>query len=68
MNTLPNPGWTKSTYSNTGGGGCVEWAADHAAVLGEVPVRDSKDVSLPGFTVAVPAWSAFVDYAKSVCV
>ncbi|MFF5613999.1 DUF397 domain-containing protein [Streptomyces albidoflavus] len=65
MNSLPNPGWAKSSYSNGGGGGCIEWAATHAAIFGQVPVRDSKDTALPGFTVAAPAWSVFVDYAKS---
>lgn len=65
MNSLPNPGWVKSSYSNGGGGGCIEWAAAHAAAHGQVPIRDSKDVTLPGFTVAAPAWSVFVDYAKS---
>ncbi|MEY6565632.1 DUF397 domain-containing protein [Streptomyces sp. PGLac3x] len=65
MNSLPNPGWVKSSYSNGGGGGCIEWAATHAAAYGQVPVRDSKDTARPGFTVTAPAWSAFVDYAKS---
>lgn len=66
MIPVPGHGWTKSSYSNTDGGGCVEWAASHAATFGQVPIRDSKDTALPGFTVAAPAWSAFVDYAKSV--
>lgn len=65
MNTLLNPGWIKSTYSNGGGGGCVEWAAGHAAAFGEVPVRDSKDTAIPGFTVTAPAWAAFVTYART---
>ncbi|MFD6041919.1 DUF397 domain-containing protein [Streptomyces koyangensis] len=66
MNTISDPGWTKSSYSNGDGGGCVEWGATHAAALDQVPVRDSKDTALPGFTVAAPAWAVFVDYAKSV--
>ncbi|MFD5185858.1 DUF397 domain-containing protein [Streptomyces sp. NPDC058372] len=65
MNTLPSPGWTKSSYSNGDGGGCVEWAANHAEAFGQVPVRDSKDTTLPGFTVTAPAWSAFVAYART---
>ncbi|MFE7670871.1 DUF397 domain-containing protein [Streptomyces albidoflavus] len=65
MTRIPDPGWTKSSYSNGGSGLCLEWAATHAATFGQVPVRDSKDTALAGFTVAAPAWSAFVDYAKS---
>ncbi|MGW9322889.1 DUF397 domain-containing protein [Streptomyces koyangensis] len=64
MTRLPDPGWARSSYS-ANNGGCIEWAATHAAAYGQVPVRDSKDTALPGFTVAAPAWSAFVDYAKS---
>ncbi|WP_436738034.1 DUF397 domain-containing protein [Streptomyces sp. BBFR102] len=66
MTKPTDPGWGKSSYSNGSGGGCVEWAAAHAAAFGEVPVRDSKDVGRPGFTVGVRAWSAFVDHAKGV--
>ncbi|MFB8414566.1 DUF397 domain-containing protein [Streptomyces albidoflavus] len=64
MTRLPDPGWARSSYC-ANNGECVEWAATHAATYGQVPVRDSKDTALPGFTVAAPAWSAFVDYAKS---
>ncbi|MFJ8664398.1 DUF397 domain-containing protein [Streptomyces sp. NPDC093600] len=48
--------WTKSTYSGPQGGDCVEIAAcPHT-----VHVRDSKDTTLPPFTVSPTAWSAFL--------
>ncbi|ESP98241.1 regulatory protein [Streptomyces sp. GBA 94-10 4N24] len=65
MTRLPGSDWARSSYC-ANNGECVEWAASHAAAYGQVPVRDSKDTALPGFTVAAPAWSVFVDYAKSV--
>lgn len=51
--------WHKSTYSD-GGGGCVE-VAETAVVT---HVRDSKDISIPGFTASNTAWTALVEYAK----
>ena len=30
--------WIKSSYSNTGGGDCVEWAPNTTAAFGVVPV------------------------------
>ncbi|MEU6172906.1 DUF397 domain-containing protein [Streptantibioticus parmotrematis] len=56
--------WVKSTYSNTNGGDCVEWAPAHAA-SGVVPVRDSKDPHGPALLFAPRAWSAFVGAVKS---
>lgn len=60
-----DPEWTKSTYSNASGGACVEWAKGYAATHSAVPVRDSKDTSLPGFTVSGSAWSTFVGSLKA---
>ncbi|MFF8569420.1 DUF397 domain-containing protein [Streptomyces albidoflavus] len=57
--------WVKSSYSSQDGGDCVEWAPSVAAVIGTVPVRDSKDTSLPGFTVGGSAWSTFVGSLKA---
>jgi hypothetical protein len=51
--------WAKSSYSNNGGGSCVEWAPATAAT-GTVPVRDSKNPSGPALTFPAPAWTAFV--------
>ncbi|WP_436737238.1 DUF397 domain-containing protein [Streptomyces sp. BBFR102] len=52
--------WTKSSYSSQDGGNCLEWAKGYALAHGRVPLRDSKDTSVPGFTVSGPAWAAFV--------
>ncbi|MET7510974.1 DUF397 domain-containing protein [Streptomyces albidoflavus] len=60
-----DPEWTKSSYSANGGNNCVEWAPSIALVTGAVPVRDSKDPSLPGFTVSGSAWSTFVGSLKA---
>ncbi|GAA2245058.1 DUF397 domain-containing protein [Streptomyces amakusaensis] len=51
--------WFKSSYSDGGGGNCVEVAVSADAVL----VRDSKDTSLPPFTVSPAAWSVFTSLA-----
>lgn len=53
--------WTKSSYSSTTGGDCVEVAA---GVPGLVPVRDSKYADSPALAVPAAAWSAFVDALK----
>ncbi|MFB6880392.1 DUF397 domain-containing protein [Streptomyces noursei] len=56
--------WVKSSYSNNGGQ-CIEWAPEHAAATGEVPVRDSKTPAGPHLTLSVDAWAELVDFAKS---
>ncbi|WP_405437868.1 DUF397 domain-containing protein [Streptomyces avidinii] len=55
--------WRKSTYSDGGGGDCVE-VADH--IPGAVPVRDSKTPSGPVILVGNAAWSAFVQHVREV--
>ncbi|KRV47145.1 toxin-antitoxin system toxin subunit [Wenjunlia vitaminophila] len=60
---LSDAEWVKSTHSNGGGGGCVEWAPAHAA-SGLVPVRDSKDPEGPALVFPAVAWSAFVDAVR----
>lgn len=52
--------WRKSSYSDTNGGDCVEWAPAHAAATGEIPVRDSKRPHGPTLTFCPAAWSAFI--------
>ncbi|ONK11299.1 DUF397 domain-containing protein [Streptomyces sp. MP131-18] len=52
--------WVKSSYSNGGGGGCVEWAPGVAVVSGVVPVRDSKVTDGPTLAVPLDAWEALV--------
>ncbi|MGW6614526.1 DUF397 domain-containing protein [Streptomyces erythrochromogenes] len=54
--------WRKSTYSDGGGGDCVE-VADHFP--GAVPIRDSKASSAgPVILVGNAAWSAFVQHVR----
>lgn len=57
--------WVKSSYSSQDGGNCVEWAPSVALATDAVPVRDSKDASLPGFAVSGSAWAAFVGSLKA---
>ncbi|WP_217196998.1 DUF397 domain-containing protein [Streptomyces buecherae] len=64
MSITPGPDagtvWIKSSYSNGGGGNCVEWAPS-AAAHGTVPVRDSKNPDGPTLTFDTQAWAAFVN-------
>ncbi|WP_369144390.1 DUF397 domain-containing protein [Streptomyces sp. R44] len=55
--------WFKSSYSENGGQ-CIEVAADLAASLGTVPVRDSKRPDGPVLTVPTAAFVAFVAGVK----
>lgn len=59
----PALAWVKSSYSNTDGGNCVEWAPSGAA-NGTVPVRDSKNPDGPTLTFDTQAWAAFVDAVR----
>ncbi|MCX4696474.1 DUF397 domain-containing protein [Streptomyces sp. NBC_01408] len=53
--------WRKSTYSDGGGGDCLE-VADQ--IPGAVPVRDSKDLAGPVILVGNAAWNAFVQHVR----
>lgn len=53
--------WSKSSYSGTEGGECVEVATAATAVH----VRDSKTASGPVLTVSRDAWTGFVGSALS---
>ncbi|MEV0409834.1 DUF397 domain-containing protein [Streptomyces sp. NPDC050448] len=71
--------WFKSSYSNDGGGACVEVAYDWykssysdssggacvevATCTHAVHVRDSKDLAVPSLTVAPAAWADFTAWA-----
>ncbi|MET9693005.1 DUF397 domain-containing protein [Streptomyces sp. NPDC006514] len=55
--------WRKSTYSDGGGGDCLE-VADQ--VPDAVPVRDSKTPAGPVILVGNAAWSAFVQHVREV--
>ena len=48
-------GWTKSSYSGSGGGNCVEVAVQPNVVH----VRDSNDTQLDQLTIPHTAWAAF---------
>ncbi|MBB5939892.1 DUF397 domain-containing protein [Streptomyces zagrosensis] len=63
-NNISPSQWRKSSYSN-GGGNCIEWAPAHAATIGVVPVRDSKDPHGPALSFTAPAWSAFLAGVKA---
>ncbi|KIF75646.1 hypothetical protein QR77_20560 [Streptomyces sp. 150FB] len=68
MSTIANfsqAEWVKSSYSGNGGDNCVEWAPSNIATTGTVPVRDSKNPTHPGLTLAATAWTAFVTYAAT---
>jgi hypothetical protein len=54
--------WTKSSYSGSGGGNCVEVAALGS---GHRAVRDSKDPSGPVLTCTAAAWAAFTTAIRS---
>lgn len=53
--------WRKSSYSNSDGGQCLEFAPGHPSL---VPVRDSKDPSRGALLIEATAWSAFVAGVK----
>ena len=53
--------WRKSTYSDGGGGDCLE-VAD--GIPGTVPVRDSKAPAGPALCFPSAAWMTFVDAVK----
>lgn len=48
--------WRKSSYSDSGGGECVEVSTTQAAVH----VRDSKDIGGPALCIAPTTWNRFV--------
>lgn len=54
---LTGAAWRKSTYSDGGGGDCLE-VADN--IPGTVPVRDSKNPSGPALIFRPAVWAAFV--------
>jgi hypothetical protein len=59
---LSGAAWRKSSYSNQGGGDCVEVADGFTGV---VPIRDSKHPHHPALVVTDGAWGAFVQWRKS---
>ncbi|MFJ7055810.1 DUF397 domain-containing protein [Streptomyces albidoflavus] len=57
--------WVKSSYSNGQGAECVEWAPEHAALTGEVLVRDSKTPHAPHLTLTPESFAGLVSLAKA---
>ncbi|MER6122528.1 DUF397 domain-containing protein [Streptomyces sp. NPDC001795] len=53
--------WFKSSYSDGGGGNCVEVAQAVAAIH----IRDSKNPTGPTLTVSPGAWGAFLRGART---
>ncbi|WP_435885980.1 DUF397 domain-containing protein [Streptomyces lydicus] len=58
---MADASWRKSTYSDGGGGDCVE-VAD--GIPGLVPVRDSTRPAGPVVLVGAPAWTAFIGHLR----
>ncbi|MGW2862531.1 DUF397 domain-containing protein [Streptomyces sp. NPDC001205] len=57
--------WTSSSYSQSNGGECVQWAPQYAAATGEFLVRDSKDPNGPHLTLTAEGFAGLVAFAKS---
>ena len=57
--------WIKSSYSNGGGGNCIEWAPAATPRTGIVPVRDSKDPNGPILAFPSASFAAFVSAVKA---
>ncbi|MEV0483959.1 DUF397 domain-containing protein [Streptomyces sp. NPDC050508] len=54
--------WRKSSYSNTDGGQCVEFAPNIPAL---VPVRDTKNPAHGTLLFGTDAWADFVSSVKA---
>jgi hypothetical protein len=52
--------WSKSSYSGSQGGDCVEVATQPAAIH----IRDSKNPGGPIVTVSPTAWAALLGYSS----
>ncbi|MEV8478568.1 DUF397 domain-containing protein [Streptomyces sp. NPDC051173] len=50
--------WSKSSYSTTAGGECVEVATGSQTIH----IRDSKRRNGPRLTVPAPAWADFITH------
>ncbi|MFF5545903.1 DUF397 domain-containing protein [Streptomyces olivaceoviridis] len=54
--------WVKSSYSNAGGGDCVEVARN---IPNLIPVRDSKSPHGPVLLLPPTAWTPFIAALKA---
>jgi hypothetical protein len=59
MNSLH---WFKSSYSDSGGGACIEVAIESGI---RVHIRDSKDPFGPSLAFTPTEWFAFVAFASA---
>ncbi|MFD4538325.1 DUF397 domain-containing protein [Streptomyces bauhiniae] len=55
--------WTSSSFSQSNGGECIQWAPRWAEATGEFLIRDSKDPEGPSLTTDAAGWAAFVAFA-----
>jgi Domain of unknown function (DUF397) len=55
--------WTKSSYSGSNGGQCVEFSRSYLA-SGLAPVRDSKNPNGPALLFSTDGWSSFIAAVK----
>ncbi|MFD7405110.1 DUF397 domain-containing protein [Streptomyces sp. NPDC059866] len=53
--------WTKSSYSGSGGGECLEIAPTPTTIH----IRDSKTPTGPTITLSSPAWTAFLPHVTA---
>ncbi|OII60851.1 DUF397 domain-containing protein [Streptomyces sp. CC53] len=60
----PDPDWTSSSYSQSNGGECIEWAPGHARATGEFLVRDSKNPGGPRLRLTRSGFAGLVELAK----
>lgn len=58
---LTSGAWRKSSYSDGGGGDCVELAVN---IPGWAPVRDSKSPDGAALLFSPASWSAFIGGVK----
>ncbi|MFJ4768408.1 DUF397 domain-containing protein [Streptomyces uncialis] len=61
---IPEQDWTSSSYSQSNGGECVEWAPAYASATGAVPVRDSKLADGPVLIFTYAAFAGLVTLAR----
>ncbi|MGQ4515718.1 DUF397 domain-containing protein [Streptomyces sp. DW26H14] len=59
---LTTAAWRTSSYSNTDGGQCVEFADNLPAVT---PVRDSKNPHGPALVLPHATWTTFITALKA---
>ncbi len=61
---LTSAEWTKSSYSSSSGGDCLEFSRTLAPTK-IVPVRDSKNPDGPVLTFQAPGWTTFITALKA---